>query len=69
MLILIFISHSYFKLSCRLVTTQLGTCMSQQASSFILDRRLVLLIVAQPAFTCSKLTIEALEQGVKYVQS
>ena len=24
--------------------------------------------VAQPAFTCSKLTIETLEQGVKYVQ-
>ena len=24
---------------------------------------------AQPAFTCSKLTIEILEQGVKYVQS
>ena len=24
---------------------------------------------AQPAFTCSKLTIETLEQGVKYVQS
>ena len=24
---------------------------------------------AQPALTCSKLTIEALEQGVKYVQS
>ena len=24
---------------------------------------------AQPAITCSKLTIEALEQGVKYVQS
>ena len=23
----------------------------------------------QPAFTCSKLTIEILEQGVKYVQS
>ena len=23
---------------------------------------------AQPAFTCSKLTIETLEQGVKYVQ-
>ena len=22
----------------------------------------------QPAFTCSKLTIETLEQGVKYVQ-
>ena len=24
---------------------------------------------AQPAFTCSKLTKETLEQGVKYVQS
>ena len=27
------------------------------------------LIISQPAFTCSKLTIETLEQGVKYVQS
>ena len=26
-------------------------------------------IMTQPAFTCSKLTIEILEQGVKYVQS
>ena len=25
--------------------------------------------VTQPAITCSKLTIETLEQGVKYVQS
>ena len=25
--------------------------------------------LSQPAFTCSKLTIEILEQGVKYVQS
>ena len=24
---------------------------------------------SQPAITCSKLTLEALEQGVKYVQS
>ena len=24
---------------------------------------------SQPAFTCSKLTIETLEQGVKYAQS
>ena len=24
---------------------------------------------SQPAFACSKLTIETLEQGVKYVQS
>ena len=26
-------------------------------------------LASQPAFTCSKLTIETLEQGVKYVQS
>ena len=26
-------------------------------------------IISQPAITCSKLTTEALEQGVKYVQS
>ena len=26
-------------------------------------------ITVQPAITCSKLTIETLEQGVKYVQS
>ena len=26
-------------------------------------------LISQPAFTCSKLTIETLEQGVKYVQS
>ena len=26
-------------------------------------------IISQPAVTCSKLTIETLEQGVKYVQS
>ena len=25
--------------------------------------------ITQPAFVCSKLTIETLEQGVKYVQS
>ena len=27
------------------------------------------IIYTQPAITCSKLTIETLEQGVKYVQS
>ena len=26
-------------------------------------------VATQPAFTCSNLTIETLEQGVKYVQS
>ena len=28
-----------------------------------------LTVMFQPAFTCSKLTIKTLEQGVKYVQS
>ena len=32
-------------------------------------RKLRCLTPAQPSFTCSKLTIETLEQGVKYVQS
>ena len=27
------------------------------------------MVVSQPTFTCSKLTSETLEQGVKYVQS
>ena len=30
---------------------------------------MLLKAIPQPAFTCSKLTIETLEQGVKYVQS
>ena len=29
----------------------------------------LIIIHSQPAITCSKLTIETLEQGVKYVQS
>ena len=29
----------------------------------------LIIVPAQPAIACSKLTIETLEQGVKYVQS
>ena len=29
----------------------------------------VLMAISQPAFTCSKLTIETLKKGVKYVQN
>ena len=36
---------------------------------FIYKISLASLYVTQPAITCSKLTIETLEQGVKYVQS
>ena len=35
----------------------------------LLDDAKILLTQSQPAITCSKLTIETLEQGVKYVQS
>ena len=31
--------------------------------------QVILIIISQPTITCSKLTIETLEQGVKYVQS
>ena len=35
----------------------------------LLTKRIVSYTWAQPAFTCSKLSIESLEQGVKYVQT
>ena len=35
----------------------------------VLDEIYLSLPITQPATTCSKLTIETLEQGVKYVQS
>ena len=43
---------------CKLLkATGVGTIISSKA------------VYPQPAITCSKLTIETLEQGVKYVQS
>ena len=36
---------------------------------YYITRQNLHFVLAQPAFTCSKLTIETLEQGVKYVQS
>ena len=30
---------------------------------------IIIMVIAQQAITCSKLTIETLEQGMKYVQS
>ena len=38
-------------------------------SDFFCSSRTSIFIFSQPAFNCSKLTIETLEQGVKYVQS
>ena len=42
---------------------------SKDASFHFLDCRIFYLQFSQPAVTCSKFTIETLEQGVKYVHS
>ena len=46
-------------------TTLLSKCLFQIHNSF----KIPVTQIAQPAFTCSQLTIETLEQGVKCVQS
>ena len=42
---------------------------SLQGSMFYVECFYHFIILFHPAITCSKLTIETLEQGVKYVQS
>ena len=37
--------------------------------NFLYKLNMILVKSSQPAITCSKLTMETLEQGVKYVQS
>ena len=44
-----------------------GLSRRPEPESFVSEKKSV--ISTQPAITCSKLTIETLEQGVKYVQS
>ena len=46
-------------------STSTGDAVVSSSLSFVLGR----LVYTQPAFACSKLTIETLEQSVKYVQS
>ena len=41
----------------------------QVLNTLLTDHAMNVIITAQPAFTCSKLAIKILEQGVKYVQS
>ena len=41
---------------------------SVKSQSFHIGKATISKIFAQPAITCLKLTIEILEQGVKYVQ-
>ena len=43
--------------------------MSNLTANGIYRRKFWPNIIYQPAITCSKLTIETLERGVKYVQS
>ena len=40
-----------------------------QEKEYFEGEAIFILLTTQPAFTCSKLTIETQEQGVKYVQS
>ena len=49
--------------------TYLIVAMNILVMSFVLQYIFDLQILTQPAIACSKLTIETLEQGVKYVQS
>ena len=50
-------NHKFIKVEIRMI----------KIPEVFLKKRLLKL--AQPAFTCSKLTVETLEQGVKYFQS
>ena len=53
----------------KLETVQYNTALAITASIKGTSHEKLYQELAQPAFTCSKLTIETLEQGVKYVQS
>ena len=55
-------------------TKEKKRCIFREESKKTLGRKrfmawLYFLLAPQPAFTCSKLTIETLQQAVKYVQS
>ena len=52
----------YYHMECKILFSFKNSKLSKQSVGS-------LSITTQPAFTCSKLTIEILEQGVKYVQS
>ena len=57
-----FLQNIFERLLLKIVHSEQIFIQNQQPQSIIHVR-------SQPAFTCSKLTIETLEQGVKYVQS
>ena len=44
-------------------------CADSFPTNFFCNNSKIKKALSQPAFICSKLTIETLEQGVKYVQS
>ena len=53
--------------TCFFLIVHILTCTNYEKSRFLLY--FFMCECSQPAFTCSKLATEALEQGVKYVQS
>ena len=64
------ITSIYFSDISGLIYTIIKTILMEQAQIFKLPvKTYTLPYFSQPTITCSKLTIETLEQGVKYVQS
>ena len=59
------LAHWYYIDFCRQDDPELPACGMKAFMAI----SILFFVVSQPAFTCSKLTIETLEQGVKYVQS
>ena len=63
----------YVKIDKWLNSNSSGWTLNWRQSVALFEKLKVIMMktidLTQPAFTCSKLTIETLEQGVKYVQS
>ena len=52
-----------------IIETNRLICRANQWTGFYMIRASVMKELIQPAITCSKLTTETLEQGLKYVPS
>ena len=65
-------SHKNTQYCCLLFllrSCQTAISFALPSTNLLISEKLDIRPASQPAFTCSQLTIETLEQGVKYVQS
>ena len=60
---------NYHKVRLRCHYTGKYRCVAHSKCNLLYNVYIEITIISQPAITCSKLIIETLEQGVKYVQS